>query len=91
MSAGSVIGRGFGADGTIAFIITAGLSPGGEMAGVHPARARAPTFKNVNWGAMVRQAWGDEWHKKEIAYEFSSGRKFNDSGAQGGPYSPEDT
>jgi hypothetical protein len=39
---------------------------------------------------MVRQAWGDEWHKKEVVYDFSNGRKFKDPGASGGPYTGTD-
>lgn len=45
-----------------------------------------PTFSTQDWAAQVRLAWGDAWHKKEVAYEFSDGRKFVDPGAQGGPY-----
>lgn len=45
-----------------------------------------PTFRTLDWGSMVRNAWGDEWHNKETAYEFSNGRKFQDPGAFGGAY-----
>ena len=47
---------------------------------------KPPVFKTIDWGATVRKAWGDDWHKPEVAYEFSSGKKYNDPGAQGGPY-----
>ncbi len=45
-----------------------------------------PATRDVSFGALVRKAWGDEWLKKETAYEFSNGRKFEDSGVNGGPY-----
>ena len=45
-----------------------------------------PIFRTLDWGAMVRNAWGDEWLKKDTAYEFSTGRKFQDPGSAGGPY-----
>lgn len=47
---------------------------------------KPPTFSTKDWAAMVRQTWADEWHKPEVAYEFSSGKKYNDPGAHGGPY-----
>lgn len=45
-----------------------------------------PIFKTVDWGAMVRKSWGDAFHKKETAYLFSNGRKFDDPEGYGGPY-----
>jgi hypothetical protein len=51
---------------------------------------KPPTTTTKDWGAAVRNAWGDAWHEKETAYEFSNGRKFVDPGKNGGPYSPED-
>jgi len=45
-----------------------------------------PVTRSISFGALVRQAWGDEWGKKDIAYEFSNGRKFQDSAPNGGPY-----
>lgn len=46
-----------------------------------------PPFKRtVDFGAEVRRMWGDEWMKKDVAYEFSNGRKFAASEPQGGPY-----
>ena len=50
---------------------------------------KPPNFRTIDYGALVRNAWGDEWHKKEVVYEFGT-RKFVDSGSSGGPYSPED-
>lgn len=45
-----------------------------------------PNFRTINYGAQVKKLWGDEWHKKETGYEFSNGRKFDDPGVSGGPY-----
>ena len=45
-----------------------------------------PNSREISYSDLVRKMWGDEWHKKEIAYQFSNGRKFDDSGANGGPY-----
>ena len=45
-----------------------------------------PTSRTFDLAALVRKAWGDEWLKKEVVYEFSNGRKFEDSGVNGGPY-----
>lgn len=42
--------------------------------------------KRLDWAALVRRQAGDELQKKEPAYEFSNGRKFNDTGTNGGPY-----
>lgn len=51
---------------------------------------KPPTFRTIDWGALVRKEWGDDWHKPEVVYEFGK-RKFFDSGSSGGPYGPEDT
>lgn len=45
-----------------------------------------PTFRTIDYGAQVRRAWGDAWLEKDTAYEWSNGRKFDDIGAAGGPY-----
>ena len=42
--------------------------------------------KPVDFAALVRRAEGKELTEKPIAYEFSNGRKFEDSGENGGPY-----
>jgi hypothetical protein len=47
---------------------------------------KPPTFRTIDYGALVRKAWGDAWHQKETAYQFSNGRKFDDPGANGGAY-----
>lgn len=44
-----------------------------------------PVTRVISFSAMVKQAWGDEWGKKDIAYEFGK-RKFDDSAPNGGPY-----
>jgi hypothetical protein len=48
-----------------------------------------PIRRTLDYGAMVRKLWGDRWHEPEIAYRFSNGREFRDSGAYGGPYTGE--
>jgi len=48
---------------------------------------KPPTFTTKDWAALVRKAFGDDWHKPEIAYRFSNGREFNDSGPRGAFYS----
>jgi hypothetical protein len=35
--------------------------------------------RTIDYGAMVRKQWGKEWNKPEIAYEFSNGRKFDET------------
>ncbi len=54
------------------------------------ARGGVPTLKpptrTIDFGALVRQAWGDDWLKKDTAYEMSNGRLFADSAPNGGPY-----
>jgi hypothetical protein len=50
-----------------------------------------PITRTVSFGALVRRAWGDEWLKKDIAYEFSNGRKFAASEPNGGPYTGTST
>lgn len=42
--------------------------------------------KPLDYAQLVRQLWGDQYNKSEVAYEFSNGRKFEDSGSNGGPY-----
>jgi len=48
-----------------------------------------PKIRHYSWLALVQQSWGGEWTKRDIAYEFSDGRKFEDSGAHSGIYDPE--
>ena len=54
------------------------------------ARGDVPTIppitRTVDYGAQVRKAWGDLYHVPDVAYRFSNGRTFNDSGIAGGPY-----
>ena len=46
----------------------------------------APRTKPLDYAALVKRAEGKDWSKPEPAYEFSSGRKFDDTGSNGGPY-----
>jgi hypothetical protein len=45
-----------------------------------------PVVRIIDFGAQVRKALGDEWHKRPTAYEFGNGRKFQDPEETGGPY-----
>ena len=45
-----------------------------------------PTTRLIDLGALVRQAWGDDWMKKDTAYKFSNDRLFAASEPNGGPY-----
>jgi hypothetical protein len=42
------------------------------------------------WKEIVQRAAGKDSNKPDIAYEFSNGRKFEDRGANGGPYQPSE-
>jgi hypothetical protein len=42
--------------------------------------------KPIDYAALVKRAAGKDWNKPEPAYEFSNGRKFDDTGSNGGPY-----
>ena len=44
-------------------------------------------FRDYDLATQDRKQWGEEWNKPEVAYEFT-GRKFNDTGKNGGPYKP---
>lgn len=50
-----------------------------------------PTTRQISYSALVRKAWGDEWGRKDTAYEFSNGRKFQVSEPNGGPYTGTST
>lgn len=38
-----------------------------------------PSSRTFDFGALVRQALGDEYHKHEVVYRFSNSRKFESS------------
>ena len=44
-----------------------------------------PVTRQIDFSALVKQSWGDEWLKKDTAYEFSNGRLFAASEPNGGP------
>jgi hypothetical protein len=44
--------------------------------------------RTLNWADLVKQREGEDYAKKEPAYEFSNGRKFEDTGSNGGVYQP---
>lgn len=35
------------------------------------------TSRVINLAASIKQAWGTEWAKPDVAYRFSNGREFN--------------
>lgn len=37
------------------------------------------TTRTLDLGAEIKKRWGAEWGKSDIAYEFSNGRKFENS------------
>lgn len=41
--------------------------------------------REFDWEQLVKNAWGKEWNKPDVAYEFSGGRKFEEP-REGGPY-----
>jgi hypothetical protein len=43
------------------------------MAKVIPTLGKNVTTRTFSLMAMVIEAWGEEWDKRDIAYEFSSG------------------
>ena len=45
------------------------------MPAIPPSLGKQVTTSVINWMSMVVDAWGDEWAKRDIAYEFSSGEK----------------
>lgn len=48
------------------------------------------TGRTIDWNAEVRKAWGAEWAKPEVEYEFSNGRKFVRRTDESGIYGPQD-
>ena len=44
------------------------------------------TVKLISAQALVAKVEGEDYKKPEVAYEFSNGRKFNDSGSNGAFY-----
>ena len=45
-----------------------------------------PVTRTFDFGALCKQVWGDDWMKKDTAYEMSNGRLFATSEPNGGPY-----
>lgn len=45
------------------------------MAATPTEEAHDVTGKTIDWNAEVRKAWGPEWNKPEVEYDFN-GRKF---------------
>jgi hypothetical protein len=43
--------------------------------------------RTLSWRELAMKAWGKDWTKPEVAYEFSGGRKFEDNRE---PYQQDD-
>lgn len=47
-------------------------------------------FRTLSWEEMVKRAWGKEWNKPDVVYEFSNNRKFESTDSQDtGIYEPD--
>jgi hypothetical protein len=42
--------------------------------------------RDIDYSSLVRRQWGKEYKKPDTAYEFSNGRKFEDTTEQGGSF-----
>lgn len=51
----------------------------------NPPNSKVSTSE-IDYGSLVRKEWGKEWTKPDTAYEFSNGRKFEDTTLQGGSF-----
>lgn len=45
--------------------------------------------RDVSWEEFVRRAWGKEWDKAPMVYEFSGGAKREEPSDGGGVYNDE--
>lgn len=48
--------------------------------------ANEVNHSEIDWLTLVQKSWGKEWKKPDIAYEWSNGRKFEDTTEQGGSF-----
>ncbi len=47
-------------------------------------------FRTLSLAELARKAWGKEWNKPDVAYEFTGNRKFESTDSrESGIYSPE--
>ena len=44
------------------------------------------TTSEIDWMTIVQEHWGERWSKPDWVYQWSNGRKMDDTGANGGPY-----
>lgn len=49
---------------------------------------KPPTTSQLDYAALVRRAWGDEWLKKDIVYQFGQRRFQSTDDAASGIYRP---
>ena len=43
------------------------------------------TTSEIDWKTIVQEQWGERWSKPDVAYQWSNGRKMDDTGPMG-PY-----
>jgi len=56
---------------------------------IPPTLGKYVTTRTYNWRQMVVSAWGEEWGKNDIGYEFANGeKKDNTDRYQTGIYKP---
>ena len=50
------------------------------------------TVREIDWAALVKRLQGKDRNAPEVGYEFSNGRKFNNTDRdQGGPYGGDES
>lgn len=47
-----------------------------------------PELREIDWDVLVDMVEGEQRHKKDIGYEFSNGRKFEDKEEDSTLYNP---
>lgn len=45
--------------------------------------------RDLSWEEMVRRAWGKDWQKPAVVYEFTGGAKREEPSDGGGVYSDD--
>lgn len=49
---------------------------------IPPKNGLPVSFRNFNFGEMVRREWGSDWNVPDIVYEMTDGRKFESTDMQ---------
>lgn len=53
---------------------------------IPPTLGQKVTTRTLDWRSFAVQAWGDEWSRPDLGYEFSNGIKKDDTTLQGGSF-----